>query len=497
MSEILLIKDICKQFGNVQVLKNINMTIDKSKVHALLGANGAGKSTLIKIIGGIIGKTSGDIVFNGQNFSVSGPLEAHKKGISIIHQELSIISQLNVLENFFLGREIVKNGFINRKAMIKKYEEVCSDMDFYIPWNSKAKYISLAKQQMVEIMKAVSCESELIIMDEPTTSLTDYEKQNLFKIIKNLKSKNKTIIYISHMLDEIFTVCDRATIMFGGENAGTFDIKDLTKNKIASLMAGKSVLKGTKKYSNIDYKKEPLFKAENIFRKGKFKNISFSLYKGEVLGIAGLVGSGRSELVRSIFGADRSSGGNIYLNGKRIKISSPKDAIRLGIGLVPEDRKTEALILKHEVYKNSTILSLDSMKKNNLLNKKKEIEYTKKAVDKLQIKIASCEQKVQSLSGGNQQKIAVSKWIFKDMNVIILDEPTRGIDVNAKEDIFSATHDFAKKGSGVIFISSDLEEIIRVSDRIIVMHNGEVVNTRENNGVSVSDLMHDMLLHNN
>lgn len=495
MNKLLSLKQICKSFGPVEVLKNVDFSLERGEVRALLGANGAGKSTLIKIIGGVISQSSGEIELNGQPAAIVSPIDARRKGISIIHQELSVIPQLTVLENFFLGREMTKNGVLDKKGMIRRYNEICTEMGFDIPWRKRVRELSIAKRQMVEIMKAVSCDSELIIMDEPTTSLTEHEKHNLFKIIRDLKTKNKTVVYISHMLEEVFEVCDNVTVMLGGEIVGNYPIGELNEHRIAELMAGETLAVGhEKRVSHADYSKGPVLEVRSLTHEGKFKDVSFDLYPGEILGFAGLVGAGRSEIVRSIFGADPYTGGEILLDGKPRAVHSPADAIKNGIGLIPEDRKTQGLVLKQEIYKNATILSLDAMKKKHMLNKKKELNYTAKAVDHLTIKVSDLQNRVQSLSGGNQQKIVVAKWLGKKLRVLIFDEPTKGIDVRAKEDIFATAEQFAGKGVAVIFISSDLEEVLRVSDRIVMIHNGKLVKIRNNEELTVADLMNDILV---
>jgi ribose transport system ATP-binding protein len=390
---------------------------------------------------------------------------------------------------------MTKNGMLNKKGMIQRYNKICAEMGFDIPWRARVRELSIAKRQMVEIMKAVSYDSELIIMDEPTTSLTEHEKRNLFKIIHDLKAKNKTVVYISHMLEEIFEVCDNVTVMLGGEIVGSYPVGDLDQHRIAELMAGETFAVGHEnRVSHADYGKAPVLEVKNLTHSGKIENVSFNLYPGEILGFAGLVGAGRSEIVRAVFGADRYTSGEILLDGKPCAIHSPADAIKNGIGLIPEDRKTQGLILKHEIYKNATILSLDDMKKNQMLNKKKELNYTDRAVAQLTIKVSDVQNRVQSLSGGNQQKIVVAKWLGKDLRVLIFDEPTKGIDVRAKEDIFATAERFASKGVAVIFISSDLEEVLRVSDRIVMIHNGKLVKVRGNEALTVTDLMSDILV---
>ena len=493
MENVLKIKNLHKSFNDNKILKGIELDIKKGSVHALLGANGAGKSTLIKIIGGILERDEGFIYLNNKDITCHSPLEARAKGISIIHQELSIIPQLTVLENFFLGREISSNGILSQSIMIEEYMDVCKELDFDIPWNEKAKNLSIANHQMIEIMKIVALDTELIIMDEPTTSLTEYEKQNLFKIIAQLKKRNKTIIYISHMLEEIFSICDDVSILYEGKNIGTFPVSEMTQTKIAQLMGGKDYQISQKNKSNVDYSQKPILEVQDMSLGNRLHNINFSLYSGEVLGLAGLMGSGRTEIAQSIFGIEKHTG-TLYINGKKISIKSPFHAIKNGIGLIPENRKVQGLSLRHPIYQNSTILSLDQMKKFGVLNINQEFDYTYNAVKELSIKVEDIKSPVGKLSGGNQQKIVISKWLTQELKILIFDEPTKGIDINAKEDIFKTIEKFTQQGVAIIFISSDLEEVLRISDRIMVMHNSQVVTIKENINLVTKDLMHDIFV---
>ncbi|PBH79673.1 sugar ABC transporter ATP-binding protein, partial [Clostridioides difficile] len=383
MSKILEIQQIYKSFGKVDVLKGINFELEKGEVRALLGANGAGKSTLIKILGGVHSQTKGKVILTGNEIMFKNPHHSKENGISIIYQELSLIPTLTVLENIFLGREILKGSvFLNKKDMLEEYMKICEDFDFNIDPHIVVSNLSVANQQMVEIMKAVSCNSEIIIMDEPTTSLTNNEKDGLFKIISRLKSKGKTIVYISHILEEVFKVCDSASIMKNGIMIGTYDVEDLTKLKITQLMTGNDNHKLIEKkdYTFAKYEEPPVLEVKNISWSNKIKNVSFKVYRGEVVGLAGLVGSRRTEIINLIFGIDNKDSGDIFINGKKVDITSPKVAIKNKIGLIPEDRKNLGLILEQAIYTNSSSVQIDKFKKFLFIDRNKEIEFSKKGV---------------------------------------------------------------------------------------------------------------------
>lgn len=378
MSKILEMQQIYKSFGKVDVLKGINFELEKGEVRALLGANGAGKSTLIKILGGVHSQTKGKVILAGNEIMFKNPHHSKENGISIIYQELSLIPTLTVLENVFLGRELLKGSvFLNKKDMLEEYMKICEDFDFNIDPHIVVSNLSVANQQMVEIMKAVSCNSEIIIMDEPTTSLTNNEKDGLFKIISRLKSKGKTIVYISHILEEVFKVCDSASIMKNGIMIGTYDVEDLTKLKITQLMTGNDNHKLIEKkdYTFAKYEELPVLEVKNISWSNKIKNVSFKVYRGEVVGLAGLVGSRRTEIINLIFGIDNKDSGDIFINGKKVDITSPKVAIKNKIGLIPEDRKNLGLILEQAIYTNSSSVQIDKFKKFLFIDRNKEIEF--------------------------------------------------------------------------------------------------------------------------
>lgn len=492
MSDILEMKGIYKSFGPVKVLEGIDFSLEKGEVRALLGANGAGKSTLIKMIGGVHSQTSGEIFLKGRKIAFKNEHDSKSHGISIIYQELSLVPTLTVVQNMFLGRESTgAGGFLNQKEMYTEYERICKDFDFTINPDMVVSRLSIANQQMVEIMKAVSWNADLVIMDEPTTSLTNNEKDGLFKIIARLKELGKSIIYITHILEEVFQVCDSASVMRGGIMVGSFDIGELTKAKITQLMTGKadSSIKDSKDYHYGDYESAPVVELKQVSGSKLVKNVSFQVHKGEVVGLAGLVGAGRTEIINLIYGIDRKTGGEILMNGKAVNLRSPKEAIANKIGFIPEDRKNLGLILNQEIYKNADAVQISKFRTNGFLDKKRELRFAESGVMKLGIKVNSVTQKVKELSGGNQQKVVVSKWLCQDMDLIIYDEPTKGIDIAAKEDIFRTIQDFSSQGIGVIFISSDLEEVIRVSDRIIVVRDGTAVGEMKNGNLTVQDIM--------
>lgn len=491
MGKILEMKNINKSFSGVEVLKNLNFSLEEGEVRALLGANGAGKSTLMKILCGVYTATSGEVLLDGKPLVLTSPTSARDAGIAMVHQELSIIGTLTVLQNYFLGSERTKSGLLSEKEMRKEYNRVREEFHFDIDPDVKAKNLSIAKQQMVEIMKTLGNDARIIVLDEPTTSLTNDEKQSLFALVKELKRRGKTIIYISHLLEEVFALTDSATIMRNGEVVGTFPTSELTIPLISEHMTGAKVVHN-KHNSSVQQNAEPIMQVRNL-NAAKIHDVSFDLYAGEILGLAGLVGAGRSEIVNAIFGADKATGGTIEIDGKPANCKTPEQAIRSGIGLVPEDRKGQGIIPKLAIYKNASLVQLKKLRKHGLLSEKVEKEYIADAKEKLSIKYASPNAPIRSLSGGNQQKVVISKWMSKDFRVLIFDEPTKGVDIGAKEDIFKIIESFAAMGMGILFISSDLEEVLRVSDRILVIRGGSVVDSFPNKDLSQQDIMDAIL----
>lgn len=470
---ILEMKNISKSFPGVKALSGVNLRAFSGEVMALLGENGAGKSTLMKILSGVYKRDEGTIKIDGKEVEINGIKDAQNLGISIIHQELSLLPNLTIYENLFLGNEILGGFKLNKREMIKKSEELLRSFDFTVSPKTLTKELTVGEMQMVEIIKAVSKDAKIIIMDEPTTALTEVETEKLFKIIERLKNNNVAIIYISHRMEEIFKICDKITVLRDGTFIGEEDVKGITKDKLISMMVGRKL---EEQFPRIDTKiGNSILKVENLSWKDKIKDVSFELFEGEILGIAGLMGSGRTEVAKLIFGEYKKSSGNIYIEGKKAEINSPKDGIREGIAYLSEDRKKEGLILKLSVLENMTLSNLKKYEsKVKRINRAKELEDCKAYTKKLLIKTSSPNQLIKNLSGGNQQKVIIAKWLLTSPKVFIIDEPTRGIDVGAKKEIYQILNELKAQGKGIIMISSDMEEILGVSDRILVMHEGRI-----------------------
>ena len=486
--------DINKTFPGAKVLNHIDFKIKLGEVRALMGENGAGKSTLMKILGGIYqkDKDSGKILIGGKEVEINNVDDAKKYGISIIHQEISLADNMTVYDNVFMGRELDAGikGFLNNKEMIRQAQAIVDELKVDIDVRDKVGSLSIAKQQMIEICRALLSDAKVIVMDEPTSSLTQSEIEQLFQTIQKLKTSGIAIIYISHRMDEIFKISDSVTVLRDGALIGTKQIEDLDNNAIISMMVGRD-LDSYMKNKEVLNVGDICLEVKNLNNK-KLKNISFTLRKGEILGFAGLVGAGRTETARAIFGIDPIDSGEILVNGKAVKIKSASDAIKAGIGYVPESRKEEGLVLSNSIRFNLTISVLEQFIKGCFVNGKKEKEITDDYVNKLSIKMASPEQLIQYLSGGNQQKVVVSKWLATKPDILILDEPTRGIDIGAKTEIYHLIVEMAKAGVAVILISSEMEEIINLSTRIIVMYEGcikAVLTEEETHKVAQEDIM--------
>jgi ribose transport system ATP-binding protein/inositol transport system ATP-binding protein len=468
---ILECEGISKAFGGTQALDNVQLRIANGEVHALLGENGAGKSTLMKIIVGLYKADRGTIHFEGKPYNARGPAAAIKCGISMIHQELNPEPHMTIAESIFLNREDTfgRTPFLNKKATDKKAAAILDSFNFRVNPRTLMEELTLAQIQMVEIIKAISCNARLIIMDEPTSSLDSEETERLFRTIRDLKSQGVSVVYISHRMEEIFQICDRVSLFRDGKYIDTSPVAAVTKDELISKMVGRNV-------SNIFPKADctignVVFKVEGLSGKG-FNRISFEVHSGEILGISGLVGSGRSETMRGIFGLDPLAEGRIYLEGKEITIKDPKDAIAKGICMVNEDRKMFGLCQNRPIRENISLPSLREHQKRLLINKKKEVKEIKEAAKVLAVKAASVESEVFSLSGGNQQKVVLAKWLITNPKVLILDEPTRGVDVGAKAEIHTKMCQFAAEGMAIIMISSELPEIIGMSDRVVIFHEG-------------------------
>ena len=477
---ILTLCKVSKEFPGVKALNNVDFTLRKGEVHALVGENGAGKSTLMKILSGAYSKDSGTIVFDGKEIEITSPKASEKMGISIIYQELNLIHRMSVAENIFLGRAPKKNGVIQWKKMYKDAKELFNSFDIEMDVSKCTRDFSIAQQQIIEIIKAVSINAKVVIMDEPTSSLTDNETKILFRIIKSLKSKGIAVIFITHRLDEVFEISDRLTVLRDGCYIGTKDVKDITKSELIKMMIGRE-LKQQFPQRNVQIGEE-CFRVEHISDGNKIADVSFCVRKGEVLGFAGLVGAGRTETMRLIFGADKKTTGRIFINNNEVHIMRPKQSVGKKIGFVTENRKEEGLFLRLPVRNNIVAVAIDKIKSFRILNFKKEKYFSDKYVQELRINTPSINQKAVFLSGGNQQKVVLAKWLLSDSEIVILDEPTRGIDVGAKREIFEIINQLAAQGKAIVFISSEMEEILGISDRILVMHEGKISGevTKEN-----------------
>ncbi|MCM3409590.1 sugar ABC transporter ATP-binding protein [Metabacillus litoralis] len=470
---ILEMKGITKRFPGVKALSNVDLNIKPGTVHALMGENGAGKSTLMKILIGMYSEYEGEIVFCGKNVKFNDIKQALDMGISMIHQELTYVENMTIAENIFLGKEpALKKVWVNEKSMLDKTKELLNRIGLNLNPKTLMKDLSVSEKQMVEIAKAISYNSKIIIMDEPTSAISDREVDLLFSIIQDLKKDNVAIIYISHKMDEIFKISDQLTILRDGTFIGTYDTEELTIDVLVSLMVGRQL-------TDLFPKREKAI-GENILsvsglkKESVYSNISFHVRKGEILGIAGLMGAGRTEVVNSIFGLEPYDEGEIKIHGEKVQIKSPSDAINLGIGLVSEDRKHVGLVLPLSVRENMTLTNLHLISNYSVVSKVKEKRVVDKMIQSLSIKTPHSEQLVKNLSGGNQQKIVIAKSLLRDPDVLILDEPTRGIDVGAKSEIYHLITKLADEGKAIIMVSSELPEILGLSDRILVLHEGRI-----------------------
>lgn len=473
MSELFRLEKLCKAFPGVKALNDVSFSIEKGEVLALMGENGAGKSTLIKILAGAYRMDSGEIFCEGKKVQINDRNDSTKLGISIIFQELNLFSNLSVAENIFVNREFRNAGFIyDREKTNSEAKLLLERVGLNCSPDTKLGKLSVSQRQMVEIAKALSADVRLIIMDEPTSSLTDTEVDKLFDIINNLKKRGVSILFVSHKINEVRRIADRVHILRDGEYIATLKKEEITEEAIIKSMVGRTLENiFVKQYAEIG---EIALEVRNLCTKNFLKNISFNVRKGEIVGFAGLVGAGRSEVMRAVFGLDAISEGEILIDGKPVRINSPSDAIKHGLGLVPEDRKHDGLILGMSVMKNGSIVMLDKLSKHGLINDALEYETIESYVKKLSIKTPSMEKEVKDLSGGNQQKVVVAKWLANNPQILIVDEPTRGIDVAAKKEIHNLISNLAKSGVAIIMISSEMPEVLGMCDRIYVMHEGRI-----------------------
>jgi ribose transport system ATP-binding protein len=490
---ILRVSKLNKSFPGVKALDNIDLEIYPDEVHALVGENGAGKSTLIKLLVGVYQKDSGTIYFNNQKADFDSPAQAFQKGISVIYQENSLIPQLTVIQNVFLGTEhFTPFGLIDEKKIYQEYLNISKKLGFELPPHKEVRNLGVAEQKLVEILKALIHKAKFIIMDEPTASLSESEIELLFRIISELKSNHISVLYITHILEEVFRIADRITVLRDGKKINTVFIKEVNRNEVITMMVGESLKDAYISESTAMKGKQPVLKVENLSRKPRVNGVSFEAFPGEVLGITGLTGAGKTELSRLIFGADKLKEGLILINNKPVRIRSPLDAVKNRISLIPEDRKKDALILILELYKNITLPSLTEFSSQGVLLIRKEFDTTKYFIKKLDIKTSSVKQVVKYLSGGNQQKVVISKWLQTEPKVLIMDEPTQGIDVKAKVEIYTIVRNLAKSGVCVIFVSSEVSEVVKVSDRILVLSQGRISGEFKH-GVSQEEIMRTIL----
>ena len=480
--------DIYKSFGGVQALKNVSFRACPGEVHALMGENGAGKSTLIKVLAGAIPCDSGTIKINGKIANIHNALDAKKLGVSVIYQEMNLVGHLSAAENLFLGEDVNLNRPIhNQKLLCKKSREIFEKIDFNIDPEEIVMNLSIAYQQMLEVAKAVSHDSDIIVFDEPTAVLSVAESEKLFQVIEELRRQNKCIIYISHRMQEVMRLADKVTVMKDGELVGTYERKDINESFVVEKMIGRKLEDMfPEKPDRIG---EVIFEAKNLCRGDKVKNVSFNVKKGEIVGFYGLIGAGKTETMRLIFGADKLESGEMFLNGKPIVIKSPKSAIRNGIAYISENRKDEGIILDMAIRDNVTMVDLSEYTKGSWILSGKENKKVDQLIDMLRIKTDKRTSPAGSLSGGNQQKVSLAKWLAKENDLILFDEPTRGVDVGAKAEIYNIIADLAKEGVAVVIVSSEMTEVIGTCNRVLVMYEGEITGEAQGDELTEQKLM--------
>lgn len=472
---IIEMKNISKSFSENQVLTEVDFEVRKGEIHALMGENGAGKSTLVKVLTGIHHRDSGIIKIKGKEVEFSNPKQAEEEGIVVIHQELNIIPYLTVAQNIYLGKEITygKTGILNTDKMNKLAAKTLKQLGVTdIKPQDIAGELSVGKQQMVEIARALSTNAEVIIMDEPTSALTDREIEKLFNVIHSLKEQGVAFVYISHRMEEIFQICDRISILRDGNYIGTKYIADTSFEEVVKMMVGREL--GERYPVKNNKIGEVIFQVENLTINGLFESVNFEVREGEILGVSGLMGAGRTEVMEAIFGYRKKDSGTVKLNGKPLKTNHPINLIKEKIGFITEDRKGKGLVLDSSIRENIALTNFEIISKFGVIERSEERNLVEKLIRKLRVKASSIEQKAETLSGGNQQKVVIAKWLGINPKVLILDEPTRGVDIGAKKEIYSIMNQLAKNGVAIIMISSELPELLGVSDRIMVMHEGKV-----------------------
>ena len=466
---ILSLKGITKEFPGVRALDDVTINIERGTIHGLVGENGAGKSTLIKVLAGIYHPEKGEIVLEGQSRKFASPIEARAAGISVVHQEIKLAEPLSVAENMFLGNVMMKGHLVDWKGMRKRAREIVDDLGMDIDVDAQVSSLTVAKKQIVEIMHAINNNSRILVMDEPSAVLTNRELDVMFRIVRQLREKGITIIYISHRLDEVFDLCDNVSVLRDGKHIDTLPIEQISRQSLINMMVGREM--------GQEYPKEPgnigdtILEVKHLTR-GILKDISFEVKAGEVFGISGLVGAGRTELARAILGIDRPESGEVFVRGKKVNYRRFSDAIKDGLGLIPEDRKLQGLVQIMTVKRNTTLVNLPRISPNGVILSDLEDKLSKEYTQKLRVMTPSMDTEVQYLSGGNQQKVVIAKWLFREAEILFLDEPTRGIDVGAKSEIYRLINEMVKEGKTVIMISSEMPELLGMCDRIMVMHEG-------------------------
>ena len=466
---ILTLKNISKEFPGVKALDDVTINIERGTIHGLVGENGAGKSTLIKVLAGIYQPNAGEIILEGKPCRFGSPIEARHAGISVVHQEIKLAEPLSVAENMFLGNVMMKGGLVDWKGMRRSAQNIVDDLGMDIDINAQVSSLTVAKKQIVEIMHAINNNSKILVMDEPSAVLTDRELEVMFRIVKQLREKGITIIYISHRLDEIFGLCNNVSVLRDGRHIDTIPVSSVDKQQLINMMVGREM--------GQEYPKEPAPIGETILEvrnlsRGFVKDVSFEVKAGEVFGISGLVGAGRTELARAVLGIDKLDAGEVYVRGKKVHYHTFANAIHDGLGLIPEDRKLQGLVQIMSVKRNTTLVNLKRVIKGGVIRESLEQSLSKEYAEKLHVVTPSMETEVQYLSGGNQQKVVIAKWLFQNSEILFLDEPTRGIDVGAKAEIYRLINQMVKEGKTIIMISSEMPELLGMCDRIMVMHEG-------------------------
>lgn len=466
---ILTLKNITKEFPGVKALDDVTINIERGTIHGLVGENGAGKSTLIKVLAGIYQPNKGEIILDGKPCRFNSPIEARRAGISVVHQEIKLAEPLSVAENMFLGNVQLKNGLVDWKGMRRRAREIVEDLGMDIDINAQVSSLTVAKKQIVEIMHAINNNSRILIMDEPSAVLTDRELEVMFRIVKQLRDKGITIIYISHRLDEIFGLCSNVSVLRDGRHIDTIPVASVDRQGLINMMVGREM--GQEYPKEVGNVGGTILEVKNLSR-GILQDISFEVKSGEVFGISGLVGAGRTELARAILGIDKPESGEVYVRGKKVHYRTFADAIRDGLGLIPEDRKLQGLVQIMSVKRNTTLVNMKRVLRAGVISSSLEEKLSKEYANKLHVVTPSMETEVQYLSGGNQQKVVIAKWLFQNSEILFLDEPTRGIDVGAKAEIYRLINRMAKEGKTIIMISSEMPELLGMCDRIMVMHEG-------------------------